>query len=71
MSITINQDLIDEINKVLYNKEFSQFLVEHTTDPAIAMVILQLLFDGVTSMQQSLDAQKAENNEKIDEEEKM
>jgi len=63
MSVEINQELVNEINKVLYNKDFSQFLVDHTTDPAVAMVILQLLFDGVNSMQETL------NN--VDKEEKL
>lgn len=71
MSITINQDLINELNKVLYNKDFSQFLVDHTSDPAVAMVILQLLFDGINDMQSALINNQMENKEEIDEEENI
>lgn len=71
MSITINQDLINELNGVLYNKDFSQFLVDHTSDPAVAMVILQLLFDGINDMQSALINNQMENKEEIDEEENI
>ena len=43
---------IDEVKKLVYSDEFSEFLFSHSTNFSTAAYIMQLCFDGVDHLEE-------------------